>query len=962
MKKILLFSFLVLSLIIKGQNPAAFTFSPTNSAATFYGTLQLNGYVADSLDWIAAFDSNGNCAGASQVVVYNGVSYINLVIYGDDPLTPLVDEGMSGSEDFYLKVWDASSDDIFTYQSDTNIVSFNGWVNTNAAPLPNYNDPNVIYNFLYTPVSVTLSDTLFCVTDDPVLLNTGLPVGGTYSGLGVVGVVNNYFNPNGLTQGTYQITYTYNGNSAVINVYVFESSTIHYNAQGCASYLWNTSLYTVSGIYIDSSLNMGGCDSISILNLTITDTSSLTNVTECYPYTWNGITYTTSGVYTFTTANSIGCDSTATLNLIINSSDTASSSLSACDSYSWNGQVITNSGVYTQTLTNTENCDSVHTLTATISYSSSSITVDTSCYSYLWNGITYTVSGNYNFVMTNSSGCDSTAELNLVIGVCGCTDSTAFNYDINANIDDGSCIAVVNGCTDLLAFNYDPAANTDDGSCIASTFGCTDPLAFNYDVNANIDDGSCCLLNQLMQLGNDIDGEGPDDYSGASLSLSSDGNIVAIGALYNNGNGVSSGHTRIYIYNDTSWIQLGQDIDGESSYDYSGWSVSLSSDGGTVAIGAYGDDGNGSNSGHVRVYSYDGSSWNQLGQDIDGEAIGDNSGYSVSLSSDGGIVAIGAHLNDGSSVSSGHTRVYVYNGTSWTQLGQDLDGESSYDYSGWSVSLSADGLTLAICGYLNDGNSFNSGHVRIYSYDGSSWNQLGDDIDGEASYDYSGYSVSLSSDGGTVAIGAPFNDGNGVDAGHVRVYSYDGSSWNQLGGDIDGESAADQSGYSVSLSSDGWTVAIGAPYNDGNGNAKGHVRIYAYNGIYWDQLVNDIDGESSYDYSGHSVSLSSDGNTVAIGAPNNYGNGIDAGHVRVYQIGSNCAGCIDSLASNYDSMAQYSDSSCIYLGCTDPLAFNYNASASIDDGSCIPVVGGCTNPNALNYNPASNTDDGSCVV
>ena len=53
-----------------------------------------------------------------------------------------------------------------------------------------------------------------------------------------------------------------------------------------------------------------------------------------------------------------------------------------------------------------------------------------------------------------------------------------------------------------------------------------------------------------------------------------------------------------------------------------------------------------------------------------------------------------------------------------------------------------------------------SGHVRVYQYSGSSWSQLGDDIDGEAAYDYSGYSVSLSSDGTIVAIGAYDNDGN----------------------------------------------------------------------------------------------------------------------------------------------------------------------------------------------------------
>ena len=87
--------------------------------------------------------------------------------------------------------------------------------------------------------------------------------------------------------------------------------------------------------------------------------------------------------------------------------------------------------------------------------------------------------------------------------------------------------------------------------------------------------------------------------------------------------------------------------------------------------------------------------------------------------------------------------------------------------------------------------------------------QLGSDIDGEAADDNSGRSVSLDSDGDRVAIGADLNDGTGTDAGHVRIYSWDGSSWNQLGSDIDGEAAGDAFGFSVSMDSDGDRVAIG---------------------------------------------------------------------------------------------------------------------------------------------------------
>ena len=153
---------------------------------------------------------------------------------------------------------------------------------------------------------------------------------------------------------------------------------------------------------------------------------------------------------------------------------------------------------------------------------------------------------------------------------------------------------------------------------------------------------------------------------------------------------------------------------------------------------------------------------------------------------------------------------------------------------GYSVSMDSDGSHVAI-GAI-------AGPVRIYSWDGSAWNQLGNDIDGEASNDSSGHSVSIDSDGSHVAIGAIDNDGNGSGSGHVRIYSWDGSAWNQVGNDIDGEAqwlyapinesaTNDRSGYSVSIDSDGSHVAIGAIGNDGGGDNSGHVRVWAPYGV-----------------------------------------------------------------------------------------------------------------------------------
>ncbi|MBK9639229.1 MAG: T9SS type A sorting domain-containing protein [Bacteroidetes bacterium] len=276
----------------------------------------------------------------------------------------------------------------------------------------------------------------------------------------------------------------------------------------------------------------------------------------------------------------------------------------------------------------------------------------------------------------------------------------------------------------------------------------------------------------------------------------------------------------------------------------------------------------------------------QTGIDLDGEAALDYSGVSVSMP-DINTIAIGATHNNGNGNSAGHVRIYRWNpsnGRMWGQKGIDIDGEAPGDYSGWSVSM-PDSNTVAIGTPYNNGNGFQSGHVRIYRWNpanGGTWVQKGTDINSEATGDGSGWSVSMP-DSNTIAIGAPFNDGNGTNAGHVRIYIWNpanGGTWAQKGSDIDGETTHDWSGRSVSMP-DSNTVAIGTPYNNGNGISAGHVRIYHWNpvnGGTWMQKGIDIDGDSIYSLSGTSVSMPNS-NTIAIGGT---GNGNFGGYVRIY--------------------------------------------------------------------------------
>ena len=384
-----------------------------------------------------------------------------------------------------------------------------------------------------------------------------------------------------------------------------------------------------------------------------------------------------------------------------------------------------------------------------------------------------------------------------------------------------------------------------------------------------------CNSNSQTQIGQDIDGEASENSFGHSVSISSDGSILAIGGYNNdNDNGNWSGHVRVYQNVDNDWVQVGQDIDGENANDQLGYSVSLNSNGNVVAIGA-----SLSSLSYVKVYQNLDGDWVQIGTTIFAEGLGDNSGHSVTLSSSGTILAIGEPGHDSSNgFDSGQVRVYENLDGNWVQIGNSIIGEGVSDRFGHSLQLSNDGSILAVGAIQN----FESGYVKVYENQSGDWVQLGSNILGEAEGDDFGFSVDLNSSGTIVAIGSENANAN---SGHVRVYEYQSNVWEQIGSNIDAEATGDGFGYSLSLNNIGDVLAVGAQGNNENGPASGHARVFIYKGGTWIQVGSDINGEASGDLSGRSVCISSDGLTLAVGAPYNNGiNGLASGHVRVYDL------------------------------------------------------------------------------
>jgi len=305
-----------------------------------------------------------------------------------------------------------------------------------------------------------------------------------------------------------------------------------------------------------------------------------------------------------------------------------------------------------------------------------------------------------------------------------------------------------------------------------------------------------------------------------SDALSLDGDRLAVGA---------SGSNSAYIFEqnaDGSWSQVTKilSLDGRPGDRFGG---SLSLDGDRVAVGAYGDDFNGSSSGSAYIFERDaGGSWSQVAKilPLDGRP-GDDFGEAVSL--DGDRLAVGAAGNDDNGSGSGSAYIFERNADGiWSPVTKilPLDGQAGDDF-GEAVSLDDD--RLAVGAQDDDDNGSDSGSAYIFerNEDGN-WPPVTKilPLDGQAS-DAFGDSVSL--DGDRLAVGAFFgNADNGLDSGSAYIFERnpDGS-WSQVSEifPLDGQ-VSDFFGDSVSL--DGDRLAVGASGDADNGPDTGSAYIF----------------------------------------------------------------------------------------------------------------------------------------
>jgi hypothetical protein len=373
-----------------------------------------------------------------------------------------------------------------------------------------------------------------------------------------------------------------------------------------------------------------------------------------------------------------------------------------------------------------------------------------------------------------------------------------------------------------------------------------------------------------------INGKNDYDTMGQSISLTPDGSTIAIGSAFNADNGTGAGLIRVYQRISNVWKQVGNDIYGEKKEDYLGRHLTLSGDGKFLVCCGYTSSG----ANYVRMYRNVSGSWIKQTNNLDFSTL--SRPDKVVISNDGNVLAFGFSEEDHAGFDSGTVKIFRNNSSNWQQIGEDIDGEASNSKFGKSISLTPDGSKIAIGGYQNSGSFLNAGYVRVFSNVDNKWIQIGSDIDGKVKNANCGFSVSLSADGNTVVVGAPGID-QSISYGSVSVYQNEGGIWKQKGNTFSGTQQNNHIGYDVALSSDGSIVAFSDNQNSDVIYNAGQTKVYKYSNGGWNQIGENING-TGYDLSGTKIAISADGSIVAINASISPGGGKSRGEVRIFQL------------------------------------------------------------------------------
>ena len=358
-----------------------------------------------------------------------------------------------------------------------------------------------------------------------------------------------------------------------------------------------------------------------------------------------------------------------------------------------------------------------------------------------------------------------------------------------------------------------------------------------------------------------------DDRLGA---VSVRGDVAVLGA---SGADVFAGVAYVYRFDGSTWVEEQKltASDGNAN-DFFGGVVAV--DGDVALVTASGDDDNGSSSGSVYMFRFDGSMWveEQKLTASDG-AVNDGFGRSAALFGD--VAIIGSYLDDDNGSGSGSAYVFRYDGSTWVEEQKLLasDGQSG-DVLGSFMTMKGD---LAIIGAPDDDdNGINSGSAYVFRFDGSMWveEQKLTPADGQ---ERDNFGSSMSVDGDVACVGSTGDDDGGSSTGSAYVFRFDGSTWVEEQ-KLTASDASDFALFGGSVAVDNDVAWVAAPNAD---SLAGAVYEFSFDGAAWveDEKLTASDAAPG-SFFGRPISL--DGGTLMIGANADDENGTDSGAVYVF--------------------------------------------------------------------------------
>lgn len=336
--------------------------------------------------------------------------------------------------------------------------------------------------------------------------------------------------------------------------------------------------------------------------------------------------------------------------------------------------------------------------------------------------------------------------------------------------------------------------------------------------------------------------------------VSIEGDTAAIGANYDDENGTAAGAAYLYQWDNNVWIETKLTASDGAQNDVFG-KIEINNN--QVIISAKNDDDNGSNSGSVYVYDWDGNDWIESKITASDGAASDFFGSSISISNE--FLFVGAPDDDEGLINSGSVYIYNWTGVNWQEVKLFLSPGSAEDYFGYSVSHSNNRVMV---GAPNDiENDIQSGSVYIFEWDGQQWN--GSKIIPTDAEDFANFGHAVSLDGDRAVVGAPFDSGSAPYAGAVYIYDWDGNSWIESKLAASDIASDDAFGKSVALTGD--RMVVGSDGDGDNGSSSGAVYIYDLIENNWlETKLIATDGEAN-DRFASSVSFHMD--SILVGAP-----------------------------------------------------------------------------------------------